>query len=108
VLALAGGVLAGDQPDERHELCRGFKAGEVADLDDDAQRAEGVDAAQAAKLGDQLAPRSLLGRLANRALEGHDAAHRGHPGHRSPSSPDRPRVNSIRRGLSTASIRHQP
>jgi hypothetical protein len=36
---------------------RGVEGLLVGDLNDDARRTEGVDAAQAAKLGDQLAPR---------------------------------------------------
>ena len=73
VWALAGGVLGRDEADERHELRGRLEAREVADLDGDPERGERVDAAQAAQLGDELAPWSLLGRLANRALERLDA-----------------------------------
>jgi hypothetical protein len=66
---LPGGVLRGDEPDEGHQLLRAAEAAEVADLGDERERGQRVDAAQAAQPGDELPPRLLLGRLADRPLE---------------------------------------
>src|SRR5919106_2579632 len=46
---LAGGVLAGHQADEGHELLRTCEAAEAADLDQEREREQRVDATQAAQ-----------------------------------------------------------
>ena len=66
-------MLVGHQSDQRHQLLGGAKAGEVADLRGDAKRGQRVDAAQTAQLGDQLPPRAMISRLANRGLQLLDA-----------------------------------
>src|SRR5205823_10069144 len=45
------------------------EAAEVADLRNKCERGQGVDAAQATQPGNQLAPRALLGCVADRSLE---------------------------------------
>ena len=46
---LAGGVLRGDEPDEGHELLGAVEAAEVADLGDERERGQRLDATQAAQ-----------------------------------------------------------
>ena len=65
----ARGVLRGHQPDEGHELLGAAETAEVADLGDERERGQGLDPAQAAQPGDELAPRALLGRLPDRPLQ---------------------------------------
>jgi hypothetical protein len=72
--SLAGGVLGGHQPDEGHELLCPPEAAEVADLDDERERGQGVDPAQAAQPCHELAPGLLLGLLGDHAFERLDAA----------------------------------
>jgi hypothetical protein len=67
--SLAGGVLGGHEPDEGHELLGRPEAVEIADLNDQRERGQGVDAAQAAQPCHQLAPGLLLGGLGDGALE---------------------------------------
>ena len=62
-------MLGGHQPDEGHQLLGRVEAVEVADLGHESERCQGVNAAQAAQPGDQLAPRPELGRLPDRTLE---------------------------------------
>jgi hypothetical protein len=63
-------MLGGHQADEGHHLRRCLEAAEVADLGDERERerVQGVDATQSAQPRQQLAPRLLLGGLADYAL----------------------------------------
>jgi hypothetical protein len=61
-------MLGGHQADEGHHLRRCLEAAEVADLGDERERVQGVDAAQTAQPRQQLALRLLLGSLADCAL----------------------------------------
>jgi hypothetical protein len=65
-------VLRGHQADEGRELRGRSEALEVADLDREPERGQGVDAAQAAQAPDELAPGALRGRLGDRPLERRD------------------------------------
>src|SRR5262245_8241564 len=69
----AGAGAAGHEPDEGHELLGAAEAAEVADLGHERERAQRVDAAQAAQPGDQLPPRLPLGRFPDRPLQLLDA-----------------------------------
>jgi hypothetical protein len=68
-LRFAGGVLGRYQPDERHQLLGGLESCEVADLADDPERGQRVDATQASQLRDQSGPRSVRGGVIERSLE---------------------------------------
>src|SRR5262249_50367236 len=71
---LTGGVLRGHEADEGHELLGAREAAEVADLSDERERGQRVDAAQTTQPRHQLPPRALLSRLPDRLLERLDAA----------------------------------
>jgi hypothetical protein len=58
---VARGALGGHEPDEAHELFGRPKAGEVADLADQPDGGQRVDAAQAAQPPDQLGVRAAGG-----------------------------------------------
>ena len=72
---LTGGTLGRDQPDEAHELRGRLEARPVgAELGDQPERGQRVNAAQAAQPRDQLAPRARLGGRVKLALKLLDAA----------------------------------
>src|SRR4051794_20181974 len=71
--ALAAGGLGRGQADEAHKLLGGPKTREVADLTDQAQRGQGVDATDAAQPRDQLGVRPRVREAVELLLERVDA-----------------------------------
>src|SRR5207253_1983515 len=63
---LARGMLARHETDEGHELLGGAEAAEVADLTDERERGQRVNAAQTAQPSNELPPRPRSARRRDR------------------------------------------
>jgi hypothetical protein len=70
VLLIAGGVLAGGDPEPRRELPRVREPSEVADLSDQSERGESPDPAKAAELLDLPRPPVAVGDVLELGVQG--------------------------------------